>query len=210
MQKKYRQVLWQCSLSCDKFWPRGIKVYRHCDAASFNPCELYLVIEDPHCVQSVKVLLQEGSSSRVQVDFIQLQHSYCHPEQSFVHRRVLQTHPFTQEANHLAAQWQHPITNNLKKCPRWSLSIIQTSQTRRKFLVCNCSSFQFSFHSGGTITIWGKVSLGWLVLNERIWGFIFNLQIVTLSTLMLVRAAKCAEKHGSAEHSENHLIAKLF
>ncbi len=55
-------------------------------------CVFYLVIEDAHCVQSVEVLLQQGSSSRVQVDFIQLQHSYCHPEQSFVHGRLLQAH----------------------------------------------------------------------------------------------------------------------
>lgn len=52
----------------------------------------YLVVEDAHCVQSVEVLLQQGCSSRIQVDFIQLQHSYCHPEQSFVHGRLLQTH----------------------------------------------------------------------------------------------------------------------
>lgn len=52
----------------------------------------HLVVEDAHGVQSVEVLLQQGGSSRVKIDLIQLQHRYCHPEQGFVHGGLLETH----------------------------------------------------------------------------------------------------------------------
>lgn len=55
-------------------------------------CVFYLVVEDAHAVQRVEVLLQQGSSSRIKIDLVQLQHRHCHPEQSFVHWRLLETH----------------------------------------------------------------------------------------------------------------------
>lgn len=50
----------------------------------------HLVIEDAQAVQGVQVLLQQGCPCRVQVHLIQLQHGHGHPEQSLVHRGVLQ------------------------------------------------------------------------------------------------------------------------
>lgn len=50
----------------------------------------HLVVEDAQAVQGVQVLLQQGCPCRVQVHLIQLQHGHGHPEQSLVHRGVLQ------------------------------------------------------------------------------------------------------------------------
>lgn len=50
----------------------------------------YLVVKDPHGVQSMEVLLQQSGSSGVKVDLVQLKNGDRHPEQSFVHGGLLQ------------------------------------------------------------------------------------------------------------------------
>lgn len=60
-------------------------------APRWSDGESYLVVEDAHRVQRVEVLLQQGGSGRVEVDLVQLQHRHRHPEQSFVHGRLLPT-----------------------------------------------------------------------------------------------------------------------
>lgn len=98
---KFRPTKWSICLQCHSRGRRismntssGLWGTRHVShGATRGPRRRrrYLVVEDAHAVQRVQVLLQQGGSGGVEVDLVQLQHGHGHPEQSLVHRRLLET-----------------------------------------------------------------------------------------------------------------------